>query len=566
MDISGIDIGLIKEFDSIYAIAKKAFGVDPAAASAKTQKKIRKWIGKNYFADRTYPEEVMHFIGKKVSNEGFFEYLKACREQIQSFGTQKEQLFDESSAGLARDVKSAVLALLENDVYFGDIRKSGTDALINADCSGSYDRTLTLINASGRPEGKTDWLSFENGSLIKQDDEYILNGEVEDEKPFAIRFTDARVDISLFRADEQMFGGTPWMYLLTVAGDILDKYALSAEYLNDSEKELLLLIAEISKLCSWTHIPDEFQSADFSRLRSYMVKFGYGELLPLIENLEKEFYSDNKKHRIIKKLISKLNTQEFEPLWRNLRDIIAESQSSYPSKAAVRCPAELLNETRSNIQKLMESHGYSGKYPDFVKKGAVRGIRLADSYDMSYLIGFEKRAMHYIHCIEEYFDEQLTVWFICGTELLRKSETAGDVYSCLFNAKGRRLFRIISYQSGYMNPGGEYPADDLERMVKIAVKIAELTKLTKEERQATVGSDFPSWKLFFFVFVLMGGLFGILLTIGFMLMTVVACLVLGQPQAIPSMFTDIPWGVGLLTAWVLFGGIMGIVTVLAKRR
>ena len=314
MDISGIDIGFIKEFGSIYTAANKAFGADPAAASAKQQKKIRKWIEKNYFADRNYPEEVMHFIGKKVSNEGFFEYLKACHEQIQSYGTQAKQSFDESSAGLTDEVKRADLTLLENYLYFGNIRKSGNDALINVDFGGSYDRTLTLINASGIPEGKTDWLSFENGSLIKQDDEYILNGEVEDETPFAIRFSDARVDITLFRADEQMYGGTPWMYLKTVASDILDKYALSSEYLNDREKELLPLIAEIDKLSDWTNIPDEPRSADFSVLKSYIVEFGYGELLPLIESLEKDFYSDNKKHRISKKLISKLNTQRYEPL------------------------------------------------------------------------------------------------------------------------------------------------------------------------------------------------------------------------------------------------------------
>ena len=570
MDISGIDIGFIKEFGSIYTAANKVFGADPAAASAKQQKKIRKWIEKNYFADRNYPEEVMHFIGKKVSNEGFFEYLKACHEQIQSYGTQAKQSFDESSAGLTDEVKRAVLTLLENYLYFGNIRKSGNDALINVDYGGSYDRTLTLINASGIPEGKTDWLSFENGSLIKQDDEYILNGEAEDDReglmtPFAIRFSDARVDITLFRADEQMYGGTPWMYLKTVASDILDKYALSSEYLNDREKELLPLIAEIGKLSDWTDIPDELRFADFSGLKSYIVEFGYGELLPLIESLEKDFYSDNKKHRIIKKLISKLNTQRYEPLWRELRDTIAESQSSYPSKAAVCCPAGLLNETRSNLQKLMESHGYSGKYPDFVKEGAIRGIRPAVSYDSCYFIGYEKRAMYYIHCTEDYFGEQLTVQFICGTEFLRKDETAGDVYSCLFNAKGRRLFRTVSYQNGHINPDEEFEADGLERRVQIAVKNAELIKLTKEEREETVGFNFPYWKLFLFAFIVLGGLSGIFMAIGFMLMTVVACLVLGQPQTIPSMLKDYPWGLILLLSWVLFGGFMGILTVFVKK-
>lgn len=571
MDISEIDINDIELFDLSYVIAKDVFRAEPVSASANKQKKIRKWIEKTYLAGETFPQKVMQCIGKEVSNEDFFEFLKACHEQVQLNGTQKKQLFDKSSAGLTEEVKSAIWTLLEQAVYFGNIRKVGNNAQIDVDYSAGCDRTLTLINAAGIPEGKFDCLSFENGSLVKQDDEYRLIGEAENYEeslsaPFAISFTDAKVDVTLFRADEQLFIETPWTYLQSVAGEILYKYMLPGKYLNDREKELLPLIAEISKLSYWAYIPDEYKSADFSHIKAYIVKFGYSELLPLIERLEKEFFNDNKKSRIIKKLVYKLNNQKYEPLWRELYNILVESQTAYPSKAVVCCPTELLNETRSDIQKLMESHGYSGEYPDFVKKGAIRGVRLADSYEMSYFIGAERNVMYHIHCTEEYFDEHLTVQFVCGTELLRKNETAGDIYSCLFNAKGRRLFQTVSYESEHINLDGENETDDLEQKVQIAVKKAELTKLTKEERKAMGDFGISYWKLYLSVFVVMGGLFSVFMTIGFMLIAVAACLIFAQPQTIPSMFTEVPWWKLFLLTWVLFGGAMGIVTVLAKRK
>lgn len=173
---------------------------------------------------------------------------------------------------------------------------------------------------------------------------------------------------------------------------------------------------------------------------------------------------------------------------------------------------------------------------------------------------------YHIHCTEEYFDEHLTVQFVCGTELLRKNETAGDIYSCLFNAKGRRLFQTVSYESEHINLDGENETDDLEQKVQIAVKKAELTKLTKEERKAMGDFGISYWKLYLSVFVVMGGLFSVFMTIGFMLIAVAACLIFAQPQTIPSMFTEVPWWKLFLLTWVLFGGAMGIVTVLAKRK
>ena len=571
MDISKIDLDSIGVFDLSYTNAKLIFKAEPINASAKMQRKIRKWIEKTYVNNVNYPENVMQYIGKKVSDEKFFEFIKACHDQAKLNNTHKRELFDKLSAGLNEDVRNTIWALLEFEIQCRNVRKVGADALIELGYSAGYERTLTLVNASCIPEGNIDWLTFENGSLIKQDDGYRLIGEAENYEenilvPISIRFTDAKVDITLYRAEEQLFRETPWMHLESVAGSILSKYTLPGELLNDREKELLPLIAEIAKLSYWKYSPDEFKSADFSHLKSYIIKFGCNELLPLIENLENELLSDRKKSKMIERLNSKLNTQKYESLWRELYKLLTESQAEYPSEAVALCPKELLNETRSNIQRLMEAHGYSGKYPDFVKKGAIRGIHLAESYGVSYFVGGEKNVMYYIHCTEEYFNEHLMIQFLCGTELLKKNEAPGDIYSCIFNAKGRRLFKTVSYDSEYINPFGEHEADDLEQRVQIAVKRAELIKLTKEEKKEIVGPDIYYWLLFLFVFVVMGGLFGIFMTAGLMLVGVIACLIFGQAQAIPSMFTEIPWMALFLLAWGLFGAVMGVITVLGERK
>ena len=578
MDISKIDFSYIELFDLSYESAESVFGIDPIAAPAKKQKKIRKYIQQNYIDSEIYSPacpEVMQYVGKEVSDKDFIEFIKACHDYVQINGTHKKQLFNEFSTDFSEEVKAALWALLERDCHLGNFRMVGENAQIDVDNGAGYDRTLTLVNATGVPKGRVDNLSFEHGSLIKQDYEYILSGEAEDYDEdssnfFSIRFTDAKVDIVLSKAGEGLFMQTPWTHLESIAVDIFDKYIyLPAEYLNDREREILPLIAEISKLSYWAVIPDEFKSVGFPQLRAYIVKYGYNELLPLVERLEKEYFDGNKKYSIIEKLTSKLNTQKYEPLWRELYNILVESQAEYPSRTELFCPTELLNETRSNIQKLMEAHGYSGEYPDFVKKGAIRGIRLAESYDENHFVGHEKNVVYHIHCTEEYFGEHLMIQFLCGTELLKKNETAGDVYSCVFNAKGRRLFQTMSYESEYINFNGEVETQDLEQRVEIAVKKAELIKLTKEERREIGDVELDFWQRFligFLAIIVLGFVAGVICTVGFMLLGVILCLIFAIPQAIPDMFTDLPWWKFFLFAWALLDGAMVLIIVFEKRK
>lgn len=563
MDLSRIDFNFIEIFDQSYAIARDVFEVEPIEASPKVLKKIRKWVEKNYIAGETYPKSVMTHIDKGVDDAAFIGFLKACYDHVQANGTYRKQLFDKFSAELDEDTKDLLWLMLSQDLYDCRIRQIGADAQIDLKYGGVYRRTLTLVNASCLPQEPYDCLCFEKGSLIKRDGEYRLVGEAENfaddtATPFVIRFADARSTTEVYRADIPLFIGKPWEQLESLAYALLEKYELSGDHFNDREKELLPLISEIGKLFVWMCVPDDYATAGFPQLTAYCRRYGYHELLPLLEQFEKA--DGKRKDRLSRKLTSKLNRQRYEPLWREICRCLADSQAEYPCEIDLHCSAEKVDETRQEIQKRLEEHGYTGHYPDFVKTGALRGIRLVDSYDQTYFVGLEKRVVYHIHCEEACVDDQLRVNFICGTELLRAEEAPGDIYSCMFDAKGRRLFQMAFYTC-YRDT----VAEDLEKRVEIAVKKAELIKLTKEEKKA-IGEPPSFLAIFLAVFVILGGFFGVAMTACMMLFAVITALIAGQPESISAVFTDIPWWQLFLLAWVLFGGAMGVLTGLAKRK
>ncbi|MGN1127218.1 MAG: hypothetical protein ACI4RI_07230, partial [Ruminococcus sp.] len=182
-------------------------------------------------------------------------------------------------------------------------------------------------------------------------------------------------------------------------------------------------------------------------------------------------------------LLDKLNCKEYEVLWREIFKIISEAQKDYPSQASVFVQSSVPEETRAKIQSLMENHGYMGEYPDFVKQGSVKGSPFVNSYGDGYFVNKKKIAVFHIHCTEIFHGEDLVVEFLCGTEMLDKDETMGDIYSCLFNSKGNTFFTTVNYESDYFDESGEAQSQNLETRVQIAVKKAELKKLSKEERK-----------------------------------------------------------------------------------
>lgn len=571
MDISHVDTEYLDYFSMSYMAAYHKFGVEPQNATAEQQKKIRKWLDKRYIDGESFPEDIQKCISQQVSDAAFIEFLKACHDRTERIETEAKQRFDAFAADLSKEVRSALWDLISCTAYCNAFSRCGEDVVLPVEDCATYRRTLILKNATGLPEEKADCLSFQPTSFTKQDGTYCLVGEAEEyEKDtqtlFAVRFTDAVVKVELFRADAQTFAGNPWNHLSFLAYEILQKHDLPGKFLNEKETALLPLLSEIARLwVLWVDTTVAFCSSGFPLLKERAKKFGYTALYSQFEALENVYENEKKRDKYIEKLVAKLNENGFEPLWRELYGEITASQVTYPTRASAGYSAEKLEALRADIEKKMHAYGYTGSYPDFVKKGQMRGIHLAESYDMTYFVGMEKNVAYHIHCTEEYFNEHLMIEFLCGAALLRKNESAEDIYACLFNAKGRRLFQTVTCEFEYVNEAGEIQSDDLEQRVQIAVKKAEQKKLTKEERKAYIGFDVPWWPVFLAVFIVMGFLFAAFMTLGFILMAVLAgCII--EPSAILSVLTDIPWWACFLLAWVLFGGVMGIITVLAKRK
>ena len=102
--------------------------------------------------------------------------------------------------------------------------------------------------------------------------------------------------------------------------------------------------------------------------------------------------------------------------------------------------------------------------------------------------------------------------------------------------------------------------------ITLAVKKAECLKLNKVEKKAYHGIMIPGWSLFWRIFLIMGGFFGVAMTLAMMVLWIIDSLVEGTGSSISEILMGFPWLLILAVGWIGFGGIMGIVTVLARRK
>ena len=469
--------------------------------------------------------------------------------------------------------KSAFKKLVQLE-FWPQIQSVNKDIRVIVDDTSAYRRILTLKNVDAVPDRKEGYYCKNLGLIYKKEqNRYCFYGEVEDAAeeislPFALTFDSAEVEIEVYNScNTPAFWESPWDYLRIISYGIGMKADLPGDYCNAKEKELLPLVKQIIALEYWMELPEQ-ELISFGELKRLSHKYGYNKVEILFGKLEAIKPGDSTFYKTVKKLKDILCQKQYEPLWREIYNKIAESQAGYPNKVEVLCDANLLKRVRNDIQLLMESKGYIGTYPDFVKNGALKGIHLEHSYNMTYFVGGEKRAQYHIHCSETFEENDcFTIQFLCGTAFLKKKEQEidVDVYDCLFHAKGRRLFHTIHHCIPLQSEE-DTEADDLERSVIIAVKKAECIKLDKEEQEAYYGKLIPGWGMFWWIFLIAGGMFGIAMTLIMMLLCMIITAVEGMFSEIPEMLRMIPWGLLLAIGWIGYGGAMGIVEVLAHRK
>ena len=467
--------------------------------------------------------------------------------------------------------KSALKKLLELE-FWPEIKSVGSDIKIITDDTPAFRRILTLKNADAVPMGKEGYYCQNLGMVLKKEQNRFcfygeLEGPVEELTiPFALTFENAEVEVEIYNSCNNMtFWENPWDFMRTISFAIGMKADLPGDYCNAEEKELLPLIKEIVALEYWIELPEQ-ELFSFGELKRLAHQYGYNNAENMLGKLETIKPSDNAFYKTVKKLIAILCQKQCEPLWRGIYNIIAESQAEYPNRVDSLCDKELLMSVRNDIQTLMESKGYIGTYPDFVKDGVLNGIHLEYSYNMTYFVGMEKRVQYHIHCYESFEEnDYLSIQFLCGAAFLKKDEQETDIYDCLFNAKGRRLFHTVHHYIP-LQPEEDAEPDNLETSVTIAVKKAECIKLTKEEQKEYYGKLIPGWGMFWWVFLIGGGMFGVAMTLIAMLLCIITTAAFGLFADIPEMLKTMPWGLFLAIGWIGFGGAMGIVEVLAHRK
>ena len=74
------------------------------------------------------------------------------------------------------------------------------------------------------------------------------------------------------------------------------------------------------------------------------------------------------------------------------------------------------------------------------------------------------------------------------------------------------------------------------------------------------------YKNFWNMFLFAGGMYSILMTLAGMLICIVATVAFGLFENISEVFSVLPWGPLFVITWILGGGMMGLVEVLAGRK
>lgn len=521
------------------------FGQGLEEASARKQRRFRKWVMKQY-TDRVYElsEAAWLYIDKDVADRDFVGFLAACHKEMQRRLEEKNAAQRQLLSELDEETAAALELLLEGDEWIAP-RMLETAMELTVDENAAYRRQLILEDATGEGYQEGIYLSVPL-RLEKVDGRYVLSGRVDiADVDLRISFSRVKVRVDCFDPVHSVPMEDPWRYLSQLAHVILEKLRLPGNYGNETEQSLIPLLVELEGLGE--------SGEHFALLAQIAASHGLQKEARVLKNAKagNQYW-----------LMRRLCDSRCEEMWRWVFDQIRSSQDGYIKAVDALCDREQLTRERRIIQAALEKMGYTGSWPLFEKRGRVDGLHVAAANDQSYFIFREKNVVFRILCVENCHQGQPLCSFLAGTAFLRAKEEAEDIYSCMFDKKGRRLSFYVTDSRWYTL---ETKTEDLERTAQAAAKKAELRKLSKEERELCCATDGTGVGLFFWVLLVMGGLFGIFMTLGFMLITVLLALVFGAAGEIPGLMASMPWWQIFVFAWVAFGVSMGIVEVLAMK-
>lgn len=553
-----ISTDTLSHLNCMYIQASRRCKAFPDRLSPKKQAKLRKALcRKHRDTIGRLPEDIAAWFAPSVSDEALFAFLKACGQQLTQRWNEQAQKLEAMIAPLDAETQAALRQLADLDFWpHVTLRENCAELLLE---DGLF---LSLSDADGLPadcEGyPIDRIQL---SFLADQNRFCLQGQFapgENVSGIALTFSGAAIRYEPYDCTEGIWAWeNPWYGLSAIAACLCTRAQLPWARCNPAEAALLPLCREIAALRCWAQY--DVSLIRFPLLKAMVKEYRRGKALHLLEQMEHA--PANRKRTAAVSLIRELCRREYAPVWRVIFNQFRASQAGYPSMAELLCAPQPLQETRSAIERQMAQNGYTGTYPDFVKRGSFKGLHLENTYGRSYLLWNETHAQHHIHCAEAWGEPgALTVQFLCGAALLRKGEACGDIYDCMFNANGRRYFRTIRYAA----PAHTANGGSLAQGVTIAMKKAQLQPLTKEEKQMDATAAL-NWKLLCVFSLLGGGFAAVFWTLCMLLLTALIALIFGGPEAIVPLIRDFPWYLtGIL--WVVSSAAIGLLAAFARRK
>ncbi len=408
-------------------------------------------------------EETRELFREPYNKQGIKDWFKKANDEYEkAIEENRAELFEKlnvfENSDFLKDFFYSEETLFEPDI--------SADKAVIEEYSDSVFRRITFESAevyhNGNPviDQKLD-ISYETIQLIADNDTYILEfKEFYQGDVYRIKFSNISVLLKAYSALEDSFSWlfieTPWDYVTAIAGNIYSH--LNYGVANQKEKKLTALISHLvgEKLIDAVTIPP--------MLYDLIKKYNFHNVIKPPYDLKKPLLCQKK----------------FEPFWREVYNILAESQEDLPSYFEETVDTEDVNKHKRLIKEYMNSLGYEGEYPDFYKKDRVIKPTLLRAYNLSYVVGFEKFAEHHIHCWSFKNVDVIHTVLFSGVIFNKNNGEKTDIYSTMFDCKGKASFGILSTaNAGAMNP--HTYEEWTKKAIDAAVRKSELKKAEEDD-------------------------------------------------------------------------------------
>ncbi len=388
MDIKKLSKTAVVTYSTAYTLCAFIFGFDPNDEYRGNTKKLRKKLSQALLLETDYENPIVSELCELESDDEFIAFFKECYITALGYDEERTRIIEDICADYPENEKQAFKDLFTQNVFPDGIKYYDDKLEISLDDKNSYTEKLVLCGVKGFEKYNETEYQFSIADISRTLDGIsvscpinIYDDENATEKCVEFAFKSIKIELQIFAADELNFFDKPFDALCSAAEDVCYKVKLGDEYLNEKEKQLLPILYELASINNVDYDPLNFNDCEkkayakrFPLLKEMAAEYGLKKVVKRITVLE-NFANDSKKaFSKSLKLFEALNMIECEPLWRKIYNGFRESQSAYP-KRSHNIEKQHYNEIVQEIEENLHACGYSGSYPDFYKKGALRGVR-----------------------------------------------------------------------------------------------------------------------------------------------------------------------------------------------